>query len=462
MSEVLFSPRKLRLDEAGSRAERLRILLAGDFPECPPQTVGGIQAVTWQLASGLAERGDFEIHTATCERYWQHAPPARSWRREWDGCTAHYRRTPSAIPHVLSSWTSDAEYVRRKIASTGARLVHAHGQVGYTIGALRSGVPHVVTPHGMLAREKRAREDAGALSGERLREALWAATENWCLANARHIVTISPYVRRQIEGRTRAELHDIPNPVDLSFFELERRGSPLGLESAELGAAGRRLDSAAHPESLAPTLLSVGWLNERKRHDLIVRALGLVRERVPGARLRIVGNVEAGDGARLERLRGLVAELGLGEAVGFLRGLSHEQLLGEYRRASVYVHAAEEESSPVSVAQAMAAELALCAVEIPGLHHLLVEGHTGLYAREATPEALAQAILAVLENRPLARKLALNAHNEARARFHPSVVAGATGDLYREVLARAKLYPERRPREWQRRHARAEGNPTGM
>jgi glycosyltransferase involved in cell wall biosynthesis len=417
---------------------RPRVLLAGDFPERPPLTIGGIQAVTWQLARGLAERGGFEVHTATCERFWQRPPPARSWSCEWGGCTAHYRRSPEWIPHVVSSWTGDAEYVRRKIAATGAWLVHAHGQVGYTIGALRSGAPHVVTPHGMLLREKRASVGSGALSGDRVREALWSATENWCLAHARHIVVISPYVRELIEPRTRAQLHDIPNPVDPAFFALERS------------------------ESLAPALLSVGWLNERKRHELIVRALGLVRERVPGARLRIVGNVEAGDAQRLRCLRRLVDELDLGDAVDFLHGLSHEQLLEEHRRASVYVHAAEEESSPVAVAQAMAAELALCAVEIPGLHHLLVDGRTGVYAREATPQALALAILEVLENRDMARSLALNARHEARARFHPAAVAGATADLYREVLAQAKLYPEPPRGRWQRRRGQVEGNPARM
>ncbi len=397
---------------AGDFPERARVLLAGDFPERPPMTVGGIQAVTWQLASGLAERGDFEIHTAACERFW-HAPPARSWRCQWGGCTAHYRRTPRRLPHVVSSWTSDAAYVRQKIRATRAQLVHAHGQVGYTIGALRSGVPHVVTPHGMLQREKRAPEGSRTISGAHLREALWSATEDWCLARARHVVAISPYVRRLIEPRTRASLHEIPNPVDPSFFTLERSGP------------------------FAPILLSVGWLNERKRHELIVRALPLVRERVPGARLRIVGNVEAGEERQLVRLQRLVRELRLDGEVDFLHGLSHEQLLEEYGRAGVYVHCAEEESSPVAVAQAMAAGLALCAIDIPGLHHLLVEGQTGVYAREATPHALAAAVVEVLANPSLERSLAANARREARARFHPSVVAGLTADLYREVLAQS-------------------------
>jgi glycosyltransferase involved in cell wall biosynthesis len=392
--------------------KRLCVLLAGDFPERPPIAIGGIQAVTWQLAAGLAQIEDLDVHTLACERFWQ-APPARRWRSRWRGegggaGTAHYLQTPRRMPHVVSSWTSDAMYVRHALRLTGAQLVHAHGQVGHTIGAIRSGLPHVITLHGMLAREKQAAFDAHALGRARLRELVWVRTEEWCLAHARHVIAISPYVRKLVAPRTRAQLHEIPNPVDAGFFALGESAMPI-----------------------------VGWLNARKRQELIVRALPLVRERLPGARLRIVGNVEADDARRLADLRRLAAQLGVGGAVAFLQGLSHERLLEEYRDASVYVHAASEESSPVAVAQAMAAGLPLCAVDIPGLHHLLVDGETGVYAREATPAALAEAILAVLEHASSAAALGARAHSYARARFHPDTVARATADLYRVVLARS-------------------------
>jgi glycosyltransferase involved in cell wall biosynthesis len=408
---------------------RPRVLLAGDFPERPPLTIGGIQAVTWQLASGLVGIGDFEVHAAACEPFWD-APPRRAWRTQWDGCTAHYRRSSRRLPHVVCAWTTDAEYVRRQIRATGAQLVHAHGQVGYAIGAIRSGVPHVLTPHGMLRCEKRASADAATVSRERLRQALWNATEDWCLEHAEHVVAISPYVRSLIEPRTRGRLHEIPNPVDAGFFALER---PAALERPD---AQERSDAQERPDaqSRGPVLLTVGWLNARKRQDLIVRALPAVRERIPGARLRIVGNVEAGDERSLRELQRLIRELGLVDAVELLRHVSHERLLEEYRGASVYVHAAEEESSPVAVAQAMAAGLALCAVEIPGLRHLLVDGQTGLYAREPTPAALAEAIVGVLGDPQVACALGERARTQARARFHPSVVAAATAELYHEVL----------------------------
>jgi glycosyltransferase involved in cell wall biosynthesis len=393
-----------------STAPRPRVLLAGDFPEHPPVTIGGIQAVTWQLASGLAGQGDFEVHAATCERFWRN-PPSRAWRASWGGCTVHYRRSSKRLPNVLGAWTTDAEYIRRQIRASGARLVHAHGQVGYAIGAIRSGVPHVVTPHGMLRREKRAPPGAAIVGRDRLREALWTRTEDWCLAHAEHVVAISPYVRKMIEPRTGARVHEIPNPVDGDFFALRR--------------------DARAPE---PTLLTVGWLNARKRQELIIRALPAVRAQVPGTRLRIVGNVEAADKTRLEGMRRLVAELGLADAVEFLQRVPHERLLEEYRGASVYVHAAEEESSPVAVAQAMAAGLALCAVEIPGLHHMLVDGHTGVYARQPTPAALAEAIAKALCDPDAASAMGDNARREARARFHPTAVAAATAELYHEIL----------------------------
>jgi glycosyltransferase involved in cell wall biosynthesis len=386
------------------------VLLAGDFPERPPLTIGGIQAVTWQLASGLASLGEFEVHTAASERFW-HSPPRRSWRRQWGACTAHYRCSPKRLPHVACAWTTDAEYIRWQIRATGARLVHAHGQVGYAIGAIRSGIPHVVTPHGMLRREKRAGADAPTLSRERLREALWVGTENWCLAHAEHVVAISPYVRQLIAPRTRGRLHEIPNPVDAGFYSLARPAGPR-----------------------EPILLTVGWLNTRKRQELIIRALPRIRERAPGARLRIVGNVEAAERAHLSALRRLVGELGVGDAVEILQHVSHEQMLEEYRRAAVYVHAAEEESSPMAVAQAMAAGLPLCAVDIPGLHHLLREGSTGLYAREPTAESIARAVTSLLEDPDLARSMGERAASEAWDRFHPGAVAAATADLYHEIL----------------------------
>jgi glycosyltransferase involved in cell wall biosynthesis len=422
--------------------ERLCVLLAGDFPERPPIAIGGIQAVTWQLAAGLARIEDLDVHTLACERFFG-APPARRWRSRWraeggGAGTAHYLQTPRRVPHVVSSWTSDALYVHHALRLTGAQLIHAHGQVGYTIGAIRSGLPHVITPHGMLAREKQASADAPALGRARLRERAWVRTEEWCLAHARHMIVISPYVRRLVAPRTRAQLHDIPNPIDAGFFTLgeTRRRQGLGGTRHAQGLGETR------NAQTGPTLLTVGWLNARKRHELILRALPLLRERLPGASLRIVGNVEAGDARPLGDLRRLVMQLGVGEAVAFLQDLSHEQLLHEYRGASVYVHAASEESSPVAVAQAMAAGLPLCAVDIPGLHHLLVDGQTGVYARAATPAALAEAVLTAIggdgESDALASALGEQAHRHARARFHPDAVARATADVYRIVLAQSR------------------------
>ena len=155
-------------------------------------TIGGIQAVTWQLASALSELDEFELHAAACERFWR-APPQRAWRSRWGGCTAHYRRSSRRLPHVLGAWTADAEYIRWKIRATDTHLVHAHGQSGYAIGAIRSGVPHLLTPHGILRREKRAPAGAARVSRDGLRETLWTRTEDWCLAHARHVVAISPY-----------------------------------------------------------------------------------------------------------------------------------------------------------------------------------------------------------------------------------------------------------------------------
>lgn len=76
----------------------------------------------------------------------------------------------------------------------------------------------------------------------------------------------------------------------------------------------RRYSSAQRdPEHF--TLVCHGTIDENYGLDLVVRAVGLLRERIPGLRLEIYG-----EGRHRAALEALVAELGLGEHVWFSRG----------------------------------------------------------------------------------------------------------------------------------------------
>lgn len=389
-----------------------RILVAGDFPTSPPTAIGGIQAVTSQLVAELAALDDVEVEVACCERFWHESGPRRS-RQTLAGYVAHYCHSPQVLPHVVTSWTFDAAYVRHQAKLTGASLVHGHGLYGYAVGAIRSGRPHVITPHGMARQEKAASQGARGLSRQSLRERAWRHLDDWCLKHAGDLIVISPYVRSQIQPRTPGRLHMIDNPVDPAFFSL----------------GGDATDQPG-------TLLTVGWLQPRKRHAELIEAYAEARRLGVTHRLRIVGNVEGGDENHLRYLRSVVKGHGLNEHVDFLRELSHLQLLAEYRRADVYIHAAAEESSPMAVAQAMAAELPVCAFDIPGLRHLVETDTTGVLVSGSAPAALGRCIAELAASADSRRAMGTAAGAVARDRFRPASVAARTRDVYAEILDR--------------------------
>ena len=248
----------------------MRIVIAGDYPEDPPNLVGGIQAVLYNTLQRLGAYGDLDLHVVTCEK-WRSRPldrpqtseiavstslagpppacpaeygnPSRAAEgvRTPDGdyglssghalprpgrWTVHYLPSSPRIPHSLSMLTVDRRAVRRRIQALAPDLIHAHGQaVSYPFAAFDTGLPTLVTVHGINMLEAKVDPRGGTLRG-RLRIALWGWVERRCLRRARDIVVISPFVEQVISPYTRANLHVVENPVHDAFFHLEPEPQP--------------------------------------------------------------------------------------------------------------------------------------------------------------------------------------------------------------------------------------------
>ena len=117
----------------------------------------------------------------------------------------------------------------------------------------------------------------------------------------------------------------------------------------------------------------MGSLTGFKRPELVIRAFALLKERMPGARLSIVG--EGPLRPELERLRG---ELGLTEDVEFPGVCSDIHA----RLASWHLYwqlsRIEGGSPPLSVAEAMATGVPVVVSDVPGLREGVIDGKTGL------------------------------------------------------------------------------------
>ena len=161
----------------------------------------------------------------------------------------------------------------------------------------------------------------------------------------------------------------------------------------------------------APLVLTVNQLHPRKRIDLSIRALAVVRETVPDVRGLIVGR-----GVDEARLRAEAARWGVSDALVFAGFVPDDALPAVYRAASVYVHTGRDETFGLSVLEAAWSGVPVVSVDEGGPREILEDGREG-YLVNADAAAIAQAILKALRD-PGAREMAERAQEAVRARYH--------------------------------------------
>ncbi|NIP58766.1 MAG: glycosyltransferase, partial [Gemmatimonadetes bacterium] len=163
----------------------------------------------------------------------------------------------------------------------------------------------------------------------------------------------------------------IPNGIDLESFRPDPDDRPFD----------------------EPTLLYLGRLKRYKRVDLILRAVGLLRDE--GRRVRLL---VAGRGDREEALRALAGRLGLGDRVRFLGFVSEERKRRLLRRAWIHLLTSTKEGWGITNLEAAACGTPTVASDTPGLRDSVRHGETGLLVPHGDVQALAKAVARLLDD----------------------------------------------------------------
>jgi glycosyltransferase involved in cell wall biosynthesis len=178
-------------------------------------------------------------------------------------------------------------------------------------------------------------------------------------------------------------------------------------------------------------VLTVARLIEKKGLSDLVSACGLLVRRGVSVRLEVVG-----DGPLRPQLEAATARDGV-PAV-FHGSLPNEQVLGLYRRATVYclpcvvASSGDRDGLPTSVLEAMALGLPVVATALNGLAEAVVHERTGIVVPGHEPDALADALERVVGDGGLRSRLAREARRHVEERFA----------LERSVELLRELFPE--------------------
>lgn len=369
-------------DVAGSFILRLAVALKGE----------GITArVLAPHAPGLAEEDTVQ---GIAVRRFRYAPEMME--------TLAYAGTMAE--QVRGSWTARLALGGLIASAIGAaarvgkrdhpELIHAHwwfpsGLAAVAAARLRR-LPLVTTLHGSDVRLAHKVPGARTLYAQvATRSAVVTAVSSWLASQGAVLAPHAP------EPRV-AQM-----PVDVSLF----------------GPGGARASDR---------LLFVGRLTAQKGVDVLLRALAQLP---PELSIDIIG-----DGPEGDNLRVLANSLGLRERVRWHSSMPQAALVDFYRGATAVVVPSVEEGLGLVAVEAHLCETAVVAFDSGGLRDVVIEGETGVLAREVSPDSLAASLNDLLQRPDKGASLGKVGRSRALERFAPDGVARRYAAIYREAI----------------------------
>jgi len=364
------------MSAACREAQLLRFCLGGEYPLDTTKIRGGVPYVLYLLGETLAERRDIDLHLVTMAKGMDGIKIV-----ERPGITIHYVGAPErkVIPNLLTQGRRMAP-IFKELAPD---VVNSHHYVT-TDAAVRAGCRVVHTVHGIIHKE--VRNARGKL---KLARALHGWLEKGAVRRADAVIAVSKYAADSYAPWIRGPLSLVSNPIEDLFREIP----------------------ALEPCS---GILFAGAIYRGKNLLTLVRAMGEVIKAHPRAVLNVCGNVV--DKRYMAEIEALIETSGLCEAVRFFGLVDRGRLAELLKESAALALPSNQESSPVVIAQAMAAGRVPVASPVGGIPEMLEDGVTGFLVPAMDWRTLADRLIALLGDIEMARRMGEAARQVAIAR----------------------------------------------
>ena len=164
-------------------------------------------------------------------------------------------------------------------------------------------------------------------------------------------------------------------------------------------------------------VLFVGRLAPEKDIPTMLRAVPLLAQKRPGARIVIVGK-----GHEDARLHQMASEMGLGERVAFADSVRSEQMPSYFHACDVLVLPSIYEGIPTVLVEAAASGKPVVSTRTRNVEDVVLDGQTGYIVPVRDPAALAEALARVLADPAHAAQMGQAGREWVQARFAPGKV----------------------------------------
>ena len=233
------------------------------------------------------------------------------------------------------------------------------------------------------------------------------------------LIVPSEAIERKVrsEGRDSARFAVVPNGIDLSRFSGPVR--PCALRGEFISPS-------------APLLGVVARLEPEKGHRFLIDAMPAVLRAVPETWLAVIG-----EGSEARALRSRAASLAAAVARRIVFTGRRDDVSALTADLTVAVLPSLREAQGISLLEAMARRVPVVASDVGGIPEVVTDGVDGRLVPPGDPVALAGAIVELLRDPDLRRRLGDAGHATVAERFSIDAQVRRIQAVYDEELARA-------------------------
>ena len=367
-------------------------------------TARGAGAVVNGLSSVLAQKGhEISIFTASVN--------SKDKFEEYNGIKVYRYGTNFSIASGRFSFG-----LLKNPLKYSTDLVHVHitvpmGDIAGLRCAKKKNVPFVVTYHGDL------QEDMGGFIRKASVYFYNKYILNKVLSYADVIISPSEYYINESRflGKYRDKIVVIPNGINVKDFD-------IGYSKEE---CRKKLSLPLNDE----IILFLGKISLHKGPDVLIKAMPKIIKEVPDAKLVLVGS-----GGMREELEMLSKKLSIEKNVKFAGfvGDTFEKAL-YYKAADVFVFPSFMEIFGIVNLEAMCCGIPIVASKVGGIPEVVKDGENGLLVPPRDPEALADAIIYLLENEAVRDRMGKNGRERVKG-YSWGRIAEETEKVYLDLI----------------------------
>ncbi|MBS7612599.1 glycosyltransferase family 4 protein [Candidatus Bathyarchaeota archaeon] len=224
-------------------------------------------------------------------------------------------------------------------------------------------------------------------------------------------------IRLRRVGVPVGKLAYVPNGVDTDFFD------PNKVKDSDKQAFKEKFKLNDY------VILFVGRLEQRKRVDLLLYTFKKLVKEFPNSSLLIVGP----DYGELELLKLLTCKLELSDKVVFASVLDEYELRTAYAVSDVFATMSEQEAFGLTLLEAMAMRVPVCAHAWKSIKCVVKDGETGILVKYRDIEGLANAIILLFSDRKRKEYMGRRARIYVGKNFSIETVVSKTEMIYQNL-----------------------------